>query len=241
MGKIFIYFIALLLFACSTTTDPQKIVDKALEAAGGDRFLNATIEFDFRDRHYISRRNGGLFKHERILIDSTGTTRDILNNEGLTREFNGVKIEVPDTMRAKYASSTNSVIYFALLPYGLNDLAVNKKYLGEKEINGKQYYKIEITFQQEGGGEDHSDVFHYWINKESFVIDYLSYLYHTDGGGVRLREAYNRRVVNGITFQDYINYKPKDETISLEELESLYLAGELVELSRIELVNVSVE
>lgn len=244
MNRIFrlSFLVLVVLAACnSAMTDPQEIVDKAIEAAGGDKFLNTSIEFDFRDRHYIAQREGGIFTYERILSDSTGIVRDILNNDGLTREINGEEVRLADSMRTKYASSVNSVVYFALLPYGLNDAAVQKKFLGEKMINNKPYYKIMITFQQEGGGEDHTDVFHYWINTNSYKIDYLSYLYHTDEGGIRFREAINPRMVNGIFFQDYINYKSTDASISLDQIEEDFISGKLVELSRIELMNITVQ
>jgi len=52
-------------------------------------------------------------------------------------------------------------------------------------------------------------------------------------GGVRFRSAYNRRVIDGIIFQDFINYKAKIGT-PLFDLPSLYEKGELEELSRIE-------
>jgi hypothetical protein len=222
-------------------TDPQKIIDKAIEAAGGQKYLHSTIEFDFRDRHYVAQRDGGKFSYERIFKDSVKTTHDFVTNEGFKREINQALAEVADTMKVKYTSSVNSVIYFALLPYGLNDAAVQKKFLGEITMDSVAYYKIEVTFMQEGGGEDHEDIFHYWINKKDFTIGYMSYSYEeSDGVGLRLRKAYNPRIVNGILFLDYINLKPKGDT-QITALEDLYKKGELEELSKIELLNIQVK
>ena len=78
-------------------------------------------------------------------------------------------------MMVKYISSVNSVHYFAHLPYGLNDKAVNKKLVGDAEINGMPYYQLKVTFSQNGGGTDHHDEFLYWIHKENFTIDYLHF------------------------------------------------------------------
>lgn len=233
-----------LLSSCqqSDPNDPQKIIDQALENAGGSKFLASTIAFDFRDRHYISKRKDGMYSYERIFIDSTNTIfHDFLSNDGFIRKINEEETILQDTMAAKYARSTNSVIYFALLPYGLNDAAVNKKYLGETTIEGQPYNKIKVTFGEEGGGEDHEDIFIYWIHKKKFTMDYFGYSYNTDGGGVRFRKAINPRRVEGILFQDYINYKPEDETITVESMEELFLSNQLVELSRIELKNIVVE
>ncbi len=64
-------------------------------------------------------------------------------------------------------------------------------------------------------------------------MDYLAYLYHTDGGGLRFREAINQRRVNGILIQDYVNLKPEDEGIDIMTIAELYEAGELKVLSEI--------
>jgi len=239
------YFYALLvsitLFACNVPLkDPQKIIDKAIEASGGKKYLNSTIEFDFRGRHYVALRDGGKYSYERITKDSTNTIHDYLNNDGFKREINNMPVEVADTMKVKYTASVNSVVYFALLPYGLNDAAVRKKFLGETNIENVEYYVIEITFAQEGGGEDHEDVFLYWINKKDFTIGYMAYSYEeSDGIGLRFRKAYNPRTINGILFLDYINLKPKGET-QITNLEELFKKGELEELSKIELTNIQV-
>ena len=49
--------------------------------------------------------------------------------------------------------------------------------------------------------------------------------------------AYNTRVIDGITFQDYINYKAAVGT-ALKDLPALYEKGKLKELSKIETENV---
>lgn len=235
--------IGLSLFSCnSKLTDAQTIIDKTIAASGGEKYLNSTTEFDFRDRHYIARRNGGEFSYERVFQDSANTVHDYLTNSGFKREINGQEVVVADTMAAKYTSSTNSVNYFALLPYGLNDPSVFKKFLGETTINDKSYYKIKVTFSEDGGGEDYQDKFLYWINTETFNFDYMAYSFaESDETSFRFRVAYNPRVVNGIRFQDYINYKPKDNSLKVEQAEDLYKQGELVELSKIALENVKVE
>lgn len=240
---IIISIYTVILSGCEThLKDPQKIIDKTIEAAGGAMYLNSTIEFDFRDRHYIATRNNGSFSYERVFQDSAGTIHDFVTNDGFKREINGTVVMVPDSMAVKYTSSTNSVNYFALLPYGLNDAAVHKTYLGDTKIKDQDYYKIKVTFGEEGGGEDHEDVFFYWINQKSFAVDYMAYSFEeSDEVSFRLREAYNSRVVNGIRFQDYINYKPQDNSFTVDQAEDLFKKGDLVELSKIDTENVTVK
>jgi len=73
------------------------------------------------------------------------------------------------------------------------------------------YYKLKVTFDQDGGGDDFDDTYVYFFNKATFKPDYLAYDFHVNGGGMRFREAYNERYVNGIRFVDYNNMKPIDE------------------------------
>jgi hypothetical protein len=234
--------VAITIVSCNTSlNDPQKIIDKAIAAAGGEKYLNSTIEFDFRDRHYRAERNGGTFSYERIFNDGDSVVHDFVTNSGFQRKINDQLAEVADTMKTKYTSSVNSVIYFALLPYALNDPAVIKSFLGETTLEQKEYYKVKITFQHQGGGEDFEDTFIYWIDKKDFTIGYMAYSYEeTDGIGLRFRKAYNPRTVNGILFLDYINLKPKTET-QISDLEEFFKKGELEELSKIELVNIQVK
>jgi len=239
---LYILLVSIALVSCNASLDdPQKIIDQAIEASGGKKYLNSTIEFDFRDRHYVAQREGGKYSYERIFKDNSKTTHDFLTNDGFKREINNSLVEVADSMKVKYTSSVNSVIYFALLPYGLNDAAVQKKLMGETSIDSVEYYVIEVTFAQSGGGEDYDDVFMYWINKKDFRIGYLAYSYEEpDGVGLRFRKAYNPRNVNGVLFLDYVNLKPKAKT-QINALEDLYKKGELEELSKIELFNIHVK
>ncbi|MEQ8812483.1 MAG: DUF6503 family protein, partial [Imperialibacter sp.] len=110
----------------------------------------------------------------------------------------------------------------------------------DKKISWRGYYQRLVlpqsadTFQQEGGGKDFEDVFIYWFDKDSYQLDYLAYYYNTDETGIRFREAYNRQTVDGILFQDYINYAPIDSTITVHQTDDQLEKGLLKELSRIE-------
>jgi len=240
MKYLSLFSLFVLFISCeSTVEDPQTIVDQAIATAGGDKLDNTEIEFIFRDMEYGAKHQNGKFEYVRLFKDSADLYRDELTNESFTREINGEKVEVIDSMANKYSNSINSVIYFALLPIGLNDAAVNKTYIGEKEIEGKAYHKIKVTFDKEGGGEDYNDVFIYWINKETSKADFLAYEYQTEGGGMRFRSAYNERFVGGIRFVDYINLKPSD-SIELMKIDDAYINGNLEEVSKIELQNIKV-
>ncbi|WP_283637493.1 DUF6503 family protein [Aquaticitalea lipolytica] len=243
------YFITLLLsfllFNCNDNKteviDANKIIGESIQASGGHKIDTSVIEFNFRDINYKATRLGGKFKLERVFLDSIGEIRDVLSNNGLDRYINESLVNLPDSMATKYSASVNSVHYFAVLPYGLDGKAVNKTYVNKVDIKGKSYHKIKVTFNEEGGGEDFEDVFMYWVNTVTSKVDYLAYSYNEDDGkGLRFREAYNERYVKGIRFVDYNNYKPKDNTSKLEELDKQFIDNKLELLSKIELKEVTV-
>ena len=139
--------------------------------------------------------------------------------------MNDVPQQLPDSLMHRYANSVNSVIYFAQLPFSLDGKAVYKKLIGEKSINGVGYYKVEVTFDINGGGEDYDDVFVYWINKQSFLVDYLAYSYCEEECGYRFRESVNRRTINGLIVQDYNNYKETYKDPVLSEMDEFFELG----------------
>jgi hypothetical protein len=67
----------------------------------------------------------------------------------------------------------------------------------------------------------------------SFEVNYLAYNYITDGGGVRFRSAINKRRVDGLLIQDYINYAPANKKTPLSDLIAQFEKEALIERSRI--------
>ena len=192
----------------------------------------ANYSFVFRGKNYQFKNDGNSIVYEVESTKDGKTTRDILANGKFTRFINNKQVELSEKKISSATGSINSVIYFATLPHKLNDVAVNKKFIEETTIKNQKYDVLKVTFAKEGGGEDHDDEYHYWINQNTKKIDYLAYNYQVNDGGVRFRSAYNTRVVDGITFQDYINYKAEVGT-ALKALPALYEKGKLKELSRI--------
>jgi hypothetical protein len=236
----FLLFLVLLNFACSPKDEAQTVVDKAIAYHGGKIFENVTISFDFRERHYQIHKSPNSFRYTREFQDSTGLVKDILDNYGFKRYINGEIVDVDPEKAKAYSNSVNSVAYFAFLPYGLNDPAVFKQYLGISELDGKRYHSIKVTFSENGGGEDFEDEFIYWFGEDDYALGFLAYSYHTEGGGVRLRKVIDVHEIEGLRLLDYDNYKPVDKKTPLESLEDLYREGQLELLSQILLEEIEV-
>ncbi|PQJ73723.1 DUF6503 family protein [Polaribacter butkevichii] len=215
----------------------QQIIDKTIVYSGADKVANSEIKFKFRDKEYVAYRENGNYK----LIREFDSVIDGLTNEGFKRFINLEEQKLSKVDSSKYANAVNSVHYFSVLPFGLNDKAVNKKLLPSATVKGKEYYKIEVTFSENGGGEDFEDVFIYWIGKEDFLVDYLAYSYHTNGGGKRLRVLKEQCVKNGIRFVDFHNYKPLNKEVSLVDIDKAYENNELKKVSEIVLKDIEVK
>ncbi len=215
----------------------QQIVDRAIEISGGEHFMKSEVSFTFRGkRHFVDQNDKG-FYYSRTFSENGDSIKDELDNGVFKRYVNGEDSGKSKRQLSRAFEDVNSVSYFALLPYKLNDGAVIKQYEGEIKIKGKLYDKVKVTFEGEGSGDSPDNVFYYWFNRETGFMDYLGYT----KGGFRFRAAYNQRVVNGIRFADYVNYSGGVYTANaLEEYDQLYNADKLKELSRIVLEDVEV-
>ena len=238
MRFLFILF-SVLIISCKSEEKKltaQEIIDKSIAYSGVDKVANSEITFNFRDKIYTAYRNNGDYK----LIREHDSIIDGLTNKGFQRFINFKEQNLSKKDALKYGNSVNSVHYFSVLPFGLNDKAVRKKLLPSTTLNNKEYYKVEITFSEDGGGEDFEDVFIYWVGKEDFLVDYLAYSYHTNGGGKRFRVLKEQCVKNGIRFVDYHNYKPLDKSVSLINIDKAFEKNLLKKVSEIVLKDIQV-
>lgn len=239
-GLLFLPII--MLYACELTPSANSIIDQSNRAHGTRVFERNSISFKFRNAVYSVEREKDEYVYTRSFQDSLGFVQDrLLNSSDFVRSINGETTQVSEEMALKYASSINSVLYFFQLPLPLNDPAVISTYLGEDVIKNTDYHVIEVKFSEDGGGQDFEDVYVYWINVKSNLIDFIAYSYLTEGGGVRFRQAINRRAVGDLTVQDYINYTPLDKNTPLIQLSRFFEEEKLVELSRIINENVQVQ
>lgn len=212
----------------------QKIIQECVAAHGGKNYKNVDVSFDFRTFKIRIKSKGSEFQYERTMQDSLKrNVHDVLNNVGFTREINNEKQALSQKDMDKYREGVNSVAYFVLLPYKLMDIAVNSAHVGTMTLDNQTYDKIKVWFDTEGGGKDHEDVFCYWINQKTHMLDYLAYT----NGGPRFRKAMKRHTVNGIVFQDYENYEILDKTLRTDEYGKAFVEGKAQLLSVIEQTN----
>lgn len=224
----------------SQTLTADDVIQKAVLRHGGENYNNMKVEFDFRNRHYKAKITNGQYVYERTFRGEKGMVTDVWSNDKFKRMIDQEEVKLDQENMRTYRTATNSVIYFALLPFNLDDPVVNRQLMRSVDIKGEPYYKVEMTYGENGGGEDFEDVYVYWIHKDNFTIDYLAYSFNINGGGVRFREAYNPREIEGIRFQDYKNYTIYKD-FPAQELDYAFETEQLKLISLIELEGIKVD
>ncbi len=186
-------------------------------------------------------RDRGTFRFERWTKGTSAAIHEILGNDGFLITVDGRPHQLAAAARGARERSLNSVVYFASLPYVLEDPAVRPRAQPAADIGGQRYETVEVRFAREGGGVDHDDVFRYWFDPKTGQLDYLAYRFHTNRGGVRFRVATRHSEVSGIVFVQWDNFGVDDKTIPLDALPALWGQGKLPKLSSIELDGLRVE
>ncbi len=226
----------------SPSDDPTaRLVAESIRMYGGDRFEESRVTFTFRDARFRVVRDRGRFLYEREYTNADGRRiREGMDNDETWQEVEGTRVPLSPQDRSRVETAVNSVVYFGFLPIRLDDPAVHLRDLGEVEVDGRPYRKVEVTFQEEGGGEDWEDRFIYWFHAHDLTLDYLAYTFERGGGGSRFRRAVNRRTVDGILLQDYENYAAMEEPEDIADYDRLLGTDGLRLVSMVELEGVEV-
>ncbi len=229
----YLIIIVLFLFSCTKKLEDARaktIITNCVKKHGGAFYEDLDVSFDFRKYKVKIKQKARAYTYTRSQTDSTGNIIvDELSNDVFKRTINSKVVNLSSKDHEKYKEATNSIAYFMLLPYKLLDPAVHLKYAGESLIENQPYEKIIVSFDAEGGGKDHQDVFCYWIHKSNHTMDYLAY----SSGGPRFRKAKNRVTFKGILFQNYYNFEILDKNAAVDTYDNLYSQGKKKLLSEI--------
>jgi len=248
--SLLLFLATLLLGPLGCTSGPPSptgaaVIDSAQAAHGSSILSQARIQFQFRGDHYTLHHDDGRFRYRRAYVDSLGrAVTEVFASDTTSRVVEGTPVSLSPEEQTDVETTVNSVAYFALLPEPLGDPAVQPSYQGRDTIRGVPYHRVQVTFQQAGGGRDWQDVFLYWFRADTYAMDYLAYAYGLgpdEETGTRFRSAYNVRRVGGVRFADYRNHT--DTTLTPEQMDrypALLEQDALRMVSRIELDSVRV-
>jgi hypothetical protein len=162
----------LLAFGCTKHLTVNDIIDKSINAYGGQKVLNSNIQFDFRKKHYQAKYHNNRYELTRSFSDSTGNYVDILNNDGFTRTYNATLVSLNEEWKGKYSRSINSVIYFFRVPFNMKDGAVIPELIDQ---NTFYVDYMAYSYSTSGGGKRFRETINQRDVNGLHVVDYINY------------------------------------------------------------------
>jgi hypothetical protein len=219
-----------------------EIVERAIAFHGGELFAGSETEYEICSQsgcfEVRSRVEGGLFDHEVTGRVKNRTQRVRTTNDRVEWWRDGEQHEVEPFREQALRNWVMERVYFAFLPYRLDDPSVWKQDLGHETWGGRALHKVKVTFDP-GSSTDSSDEFLYWFDPETGRLEQFAYSYHRDPGGVRFRRLSNFRRVEGILFYDQENFGKDEPGLAVESVTPAS-AGDLEKVSTVELKNIRV-
>ena len=214
----------------------QAVVAAAVEASGLADPQALELRFTFRGTPYRRWLSGRRSVYTReVAVPGGGVRVDRLDGSTFTSTVTASPA-ASDALRR----SLNSVAYFALLPRPLQDDAVIATLLGPSTLGGEVWDTVDVRFREDGGGDDHDDVFRYWFHPETHRLGYLAYTFATGDGGVRVRRAIRTHEVDGVVLVDWANHGRDGQGLTIDDAVRELEAGTLPQLSEIALEGVEV-
>ena len=223
--------------------DRADIVDRAIEYHGGDRYQGSRTRLELCSRpgcYEISAAvQGGLFEY-RVRGPVRGGVREVLaSNDRLLHWRNDGAMEIPPERETSLRDWVMGRVYFAFLPYRLNDESVVQEDLGIETWSGRQLHKVKVTFQP-GSSTDADDEFLYWFDPETGRLEQFAYSFLGSPGGLRFRPLFNYRRVGGLLFFDQENWGAAGDELEVELIDPDFVAS-MERISTVELKNIQVE
>ncbi len=227
-------------------SDPQKrleIVDRAIEHHGGDLYTASEARMSLCSKSgcstIASLTDGWDFDLEVTARVGDGVRRVRITNETAEEWLDGKQVEVAPERRQQLRDWVMARVYFAFLPYRLNDPSVLKEDLGLEEWAGRKLHRVRVTFVP-GSSTDAEDAFLFWFDPASGRVEQFAYSFTRGEGGLRFRRAFNHRRVGGILFFDQENLGVDGPGFTVDEIDPEFVGRRMSHVSTVELRDLSV-
>ncbi|HEV3076958.1 MAG TPA: hypothetical protein VHB47_21225 [Thermoanaerobaculia bacterium] len=164
------------------TSDPKAVAvaDAALAAMGGQAAWDGThyLRFTFAGRrtHFWDKWTGRHRLEGKTKDNEAYVVLDNVNTHQGTAYMGGKPVEGDKGAKMvenSYGAWINDT-YWLLMPYKLKDPGVNLSYLGEQQLEGKDYDEIGLTFGPVGLTP--GDHYFAWFNRGTHLMDRWAYL-----------------------------------------------------------------
>ena len=164
------------------TSDPKAVAvaDATLAAMGGQAAWDGThyLRFTFAGRrtHFWDKWTGRHRLEGKTKENESYVVLDNVNTHQGTAYMGGKPVEGDKGAKMvenSYAAWVNDT-YWLLMPYKLKDPGVNLSYVGEQQLDGKDYDEIGLTFGPVGLTP--GDHYFAWFNRGTHLMDRWAYL-----------------------------------------------------------------
>ncbi|WP_281986759.1 DUF6503 family protein [Aquimarina aggregata] len=194
MKKNAITFLATMLAFSSYAQDPKLLISEMMDALGGkENFYNkgnVTYAYEYADPNSKTNLRGQeTYVFDKELSHASYTEHSLLGAAGKVVEgYDGKDawVTINGTLSsdekangiARFLRKTN--YYWFAMFFKLLDDGVHQEFTGTKNINGKEYNIVKITFGDKIG--DVQDTYILYINKETKLVD--QFLFTVVGFGI---------------------------------------------------------
>lgn len=228
--------------ACESAEElsAEFILDKSIEASGGEDFFHSTITFSIDDLDYELKRDGLLTDFSLTKVADTVTYFSTYKGGLMTYYENDV--EIPESMQSRkfLDARLDGFTFLTSIPHVFKENAVILERQDDVMIQQKPYHSLKITYKHQQDIEEKNTFFLY-INPSSYIVEFIAFKFDLYQHFPNFQRLYNHRKINGILFSDYFSFYPTDQEVPLEQLYQLYNQREVREGTNIKYTDVTVE
>ena len=220
-----------------------EIVRRSIEFHGGEIYEHSLIEARLcsgsgcYDLSVLS--DGGLYRHRVAGPVPAGHREVEASNDGLRHWHEGAPVEVLPADEQGLRDWATARIYFAALPYRLNDPSARQQDLGLERWGERDLHKVKVTFRA-GSSSDAEDEFLYWFDPLTARLEQFAYSFEGSPGGLRFRSLSNYRRVGGILFHDQENLGIEGDGLSIDLVDPGYVEEVMRPISTVLLQDIEV-
>lgn len=220
-----------------------EIVDRAIEFHGGELYRHSDSSLQLCSRsgcYQISvRMDGGLFDY-RVSGPYRERTRAVhWTNDSLSLRHDGEPMAVLSEAEQGVRDWAMARIYFAYLPFRLNDPSAIRRDLGLESWDGRELHKVKVGFLP-GSSTDADDEYLYWFDPESGRLEQFAYSFSGNPGGLRFRRLGNYRRVGGILFSDQENLGVEGEGLTVDQITPAFVRERMRPVSEVTVSEITV-
>jgi len=231
-----------LLTSCTSTPDitAEELLEKTIETLGKRALYNSELSFMEREISYTSLRSK--YQYEYTMKRSVDTINYFAKsyNGGFEYTENGVPVSYGATS-GQLEKDLIDLNQFMILPANFeNDNAVLLNLKNDISIDGIEYYVLHISFKNQMP-TDLAGNYNLYIAKDTYEIDFIGYDSLATEGRFFLKEAFNKRVLNGVSFSDYRTYISQKNISTIDSLPVLLGKNQLVLRNPLVIKNINVK